>query len=69
MPVEWVEKLNKAALKCRDREIIQLCEQIPASSALLAKILTNWANDFLFDKVIDLIEAAKIKKPELVLNK
>ena len=69
MPSDWVEQLNIAALKCRDREIIQLCEQIPASSALLAKILTNWANDFLFDKVIDLIEAAKIKKPELVLNK
>jgi signal transduction histidine kinase/DNA-binding NarL/FixJ family response regulator len=69
MPVEWVEKLNKAALKCRDRDIIQLCEQIPKTHSPLAKTLTNWANDFLFDKVIDLIQAVPAKKPALILKK
>lgn len=68
MPVEWVEKLNKAALKCRDREIIQLCEEIPKIHAPLAKTLTNWANDFLFDKVIDLIKTLAAKQPALVLK-
>jgi len=68
MPVEWVEKLNKAALKCRDREIIQLCEQIPKTHAPLAKTLTNWANDFLFDKIIDLIQPVPAKQPALVLK-
>lgn len=68
MPVEWVEKLNKAALKCRERDIIQLCEQIPKTHAPLAKTLTNWANDFLFDKIIDLIQAVPAKQPALILK-
>ena len=69
MPVEWVEKLNKAALKCRDREIVQLCEQIPQTHSALAKTLTNLANDFLFDKIIDLIQIVQAKQPALVIKK
>ena len=60
MPREWVEKLNRAAFKCSDREIIRLCEQIPATQAPLAKILRDWADNFLFDKVIDLIQQVRV---------
>ncbi len=60
MPREWVEKLNRAAFKCSDREIIRLCEQIPATYAPLAKILRDWADNFLFDKVIDLIQKVRV---------
>ena len=65
MPVEWVEDLTKAALKCRDRDIINLCELIPQIHAPLAKTLTHWANDFMFDLIIDLIQAAQTKQSAL----
>ncbi|MCP2730041.1 ATP-binding response regulator, partial [Limnofasciculus baicalensis] len=60
MPKEWVEKLNRAAFKCSDREIIWLCEQVPATHAPLAKILRDWADNFLFDQVIDLIQQVRV---------
>ena len=60
MPKEWVENLNQAALKCRDYEIIQLVEQIPEIHSPLANTLRNWANNFLFDQVIELIQRAQV---------
>jgi two-component system sensor histidine kinase/response regulator len=62
MPREWVEKLNQAALKCLDHEILRLCEQIPQAHASLANTLRDWANNFLFDRVIDLIQQAPTKQ-------
>ncbi|HBE18655.1 MAG TPA: hypothetical protein DEG17_13200 [Cyanobacteria bacterium UBA11149] len=56
MPREWVEKLNLAAVKCSDLEIIRLCEQIPATDSPLANTLRDWADNFLFQQVMDLIE-------------
>ena len=60
MPREWVEKLNRAAFKCSDREIIRLCKQIPYTHSPLANTLRDWANNFLFDKVIDLIQKVRV---------
>ncbi len=60
MPREWVEQLHQAALKCLDHVIIQLSEQIPEAHAPLANALRNWANNFLFEKVIDLTQQAQV---------
>ncbi len=60
MPKEWRENLNQAALKCLDHEIIQLVEQIPEVHSPLANSLRDWADNFLFDQVIELIQRAQV---------
>ncbi|NEP10957.1 MAG: response regulator [Symploca sp. SIO2C1] len=60
MPKEWLENLNQAALKCLDHEIIQLVEQIPEVHSPLANSLRDWADNFLFDQVIELIQRAQV---------
>ena len=56
MPLDWVEKLHRAALKCRDDLIVKLAQAIPNSDAELANCLVDWANHFLFDRIIELIQ-------------
>jgi len=60
MPREWLESLNKAAIKCLDHEIIQLVDQIPEVHSPLANTLSNWANNFLFEEVIELIQRVQV---------
>lgn len=68
MPREWVEKLYQAALKGLDHVIIQLLEQIPETHVPLANTLEDWANNFLFDRVIDLIQLVQFMEPECILG-
>ncbi len=56
MPREWVEKLHQAALKCLDHLIIELVKEIPETHAPLANTLEDWAINFIFDQIIDLIQ-------------
>jgi two-component system sensor histidine kinase/response regulator len=56
MPGEWVENLNRAAFKCLDHEILRLVEYIPEEHAPLANSLRDWADNFLFDRVITLVQ-------------
>ena len=60
MPREWLESLNQAAIKCLDHEIIQLVNQIPEVHSPLANTLSNWANNFLFEEVIELIQRVQV---------
>jgi hypothetical protein len=60
MPSEWVEKLDRAALKCLDHAIVELIKEIPEAHAPLANALEDWANNFLFDRIIDLIQQIKV---------
>ncbi|MBE9040486.1 response regulator [Oscillatoriales cyanobacterium LEGE 11467] len=57
MPSDWIEDLHQAALKCRDDVILELVKCIPESDAELASFLQLWANDFLFERIIELIQA------------
>jgi PAS domain S-box-containing protein len=56
MPSEWRQQLWKAAVECDDHTTLELIQQIPSTSAVLANTLTDWANNFRFDLLIDLIE-------------
>lgn len=56
MPLDWIEDLHQAALKCRDDEILQLAKMIPESYSELAKCLADWAENFLFDRILELTE-------------
>ncbi len=60
MPADWVAQLRDAAIQCFDSLIFQLVEQIPEASAPLADTLTDWSNDFRFDKILDLIEQVNL---------
>ncbi len=68
MPRDWVKKLHEAALKCLDHVIIQLIEQIPEANAPLANTLEEWANNFLFNQIIDLIQSVQAREPELAIR-
>jgi two-component system sensor histidine kinase/response regulator len=68
MPTEWIEQLHQAANKCFDHVIIQLIKEIPQAHAPLAIALENWANNFLFEQVIDLIQQVQVKEPLFALK-
>ena len=55
MPADWVEKLHLYACQCSDDAIFHLLKQIPAEKLDLANTLTALANDFEFEKIMDLI--------------
>lgn len=58
LPTAWLEKLYLAASGCSDRQIFQLLEQIPTSQATLIDTLSELANNFRFDTILNLTEAA-----------
>jgi PAS domain S-box-containing protein len=59
MPDEWVTQLYEAAIRGADHHVLQLVEQIPIAHAPLARMLTNWANNFRFDHIINLVQQAR----------
>ena len=56
MSSEWINKLSQAANKGSDEEILELIKQISSNQVNLQNILTNWANNFQFDQIIQLID-------------
>jgi len=48
--------------------IIQLIKEIPQAHAPLAIALENWANNFLFEQVLDLIQQVQVKEPLFALK-
>ncbi|MFP4299443.1 MAG: ATP-binding protein [Spirulinaceae cyanobacterium] len=55
MPTPWLEQLKQAAITGFDEEIIELTKSIPEAHQQLRDTLIQWANDFDFDAVLDLI--------------
>ncbi|MGB5961247.1 MAG: response regulator [Coleofasciculaceae cyanobacterium] len=68
MPNDWVKKLETAALKCLDHVIIELLLQVPANQAPLAQVLEDWANNYMFDRIIDLIQEQSLNLPQYSLH-
>ena len=58
MPSDWIRDLHQAALECSDDSILELVSQIPPESDPLAIALQEWAQNFLFDPVVELTEIA-----------
>lgn len=57
MPLEWIANLHHATLCAREKQILQLVEQIPESDWFLAKALKDLVNDFRLDLIIDLTQS------------
>ncbi|MCG8364157.1 MAG: PAS domain S-box protein, partial [Pseudanabaenales cyanobacterium] len=56
MPSEWVIQLRQAAIQVDADCILQLIEQIPTVHACLSKGLTDLAQNFGFDEIIELTQ-------------
>ncbi len=54
MPYQWRVQLHQAAAECSDDRILELLEQIPSDNAPLAIALADLANNFLFDRIMEL---------------
>lgn len=59
MPPEWVDMLYQAADSVNDEEIFQLVNQILPTHAPLAQAIADLINNYRYDRLIDLIEAAR----------
>ena len=58
MPNEWIGDLLQAAIQVDADLILQLIDQIPSDHAVLAKGLSNLAQKFCFDEIIELAQSA-----------
>jgi CheY-like chemotaxis protein/two-component sensor histidine kinase len=58
MPAEWVKQFYDAALIGDDELMFERMAEIPAPFAPLRHAMTDWANEYRFDKVTDFIESA-----------
>ncbi|MGA1474106.1 MAG: ATP-binding protein [Prochlorothrix sp.] len=56
MPLDWLFKVQEAAIQGNDTQLLDLIEQIPPDSQALALTLKKWAYDFHFEPLITLIE-------------
>ena len=55
MPSEWLKELEEAADKGLDDQIIHLLSQHETLDPSLKQTLETWANDFEFDKILNLL--------------
>ncbi|HEY9607809.1 response regulator [Allocoleopsis sp.] len=62
MPSEWVNELYQAAVSIENERIFQLIEQIPPPHLPLAQAIADLVNNFRCDRILDLIEQARILK-------
>jgi PAS domain S-box-containing protein len=56
MPAEWVIQLHQAAIDADADLILSLVATIPEFDASSAEVITDWINNFRFDKVTNLTE-------------
>jgi two-component system sensor histidine kinase/response regulator len=59
MPKEWINKLNQAAAECSYDLVLGLIKEIPPEDTLLIAGLKDLANNFMFDKIME-ISASKV---------
>ena len=55
---DWIEQLHRAAVLGQDAKILTLIAQIPQPQADLIEALTQWAQDFRFEKILMLTRSA-----------
>jgi two-component system, sensor histidine kinase and response regulator len=60
MSPEWVQQVYTAAAQCSDDLILELIEQIPSENEALQDFIKNLAQDFQFEKIMELTSIAGI---------
>jgi adenylate cyclase len=59
MPASWLKNLAYAASTCNDNLIFRLTKELSPEQTLLIQTINNLANEFQFDKILELVELAK----------
>lgn len=59
MPIGWIEEMSQRASQGNDVILFQLIEQIPPEHQTLAIGLTNWVENYQFEKIVQLTNAWK----------
>ncbi|MDZ8189839.1 MAG: ATP-binding protein [Nostoc sp. ChiSLP02] len=54
MPPEWLQQIHYAAASCSDDLILELLKQIPADKSQIFHILRDLANNYQFEKIMEL---------------
>lgn len=54
MSPEWLSEVYQAAEECSDEMIFQLLAKIPPENTVLRQMLSDLANNFLFDEIMEL---------------
>lgn len=57
LPQPWLQTLQQAAIKGSDEQILQLTKDLPPEATALAKSLTQWAQNFQFDAILELLQS------------
>ncbi|MGC1249016.1 MAG: PAS domain S-box protein [Spirulinaceae cyanobacterium] len=63
MPPEWTMQLQEAAIQGFDEQILELIAAIPPNYSPLSQALEDYAHNFRFDKVRDLIQQINEEQP------
>ncbi len=56
MPQSWIQDLNQAATQLNHQLVLNAIDQIPKNHASLSQVLTQLANDFRYDIIIDITQ-------------
>lgn len=57
MPPDWIKGIGQRASQGNDVLLLQLIEQIPSEHQSLAIALTNWVENYQFEKIVQLMDA------------
>ena len=55
MPSQWLRELHQAASQLKGKRVLELIAQMPTDRANLARQLRNLAENYQFDRIVDLI--------------
>ncbi len=61
MPPDWIEQVYDFAGCCIDDKILALLKLIPPEHQPLAQVIADWANNFQFTQIMELIDYAKAR--------
>ncbi len=58
MPQDWLGELQTATTRLDTESVLQLLNHIPPQHSPIAHAITDWVNNFRFDKIIELLSSA-----------
>lgn len=56
MSQQWCSQLYQAALECRDDQIISLLQEMPSDLLEIQTKITQWADNYLFEKILEFLD-------------
>ncbi|PSB27187.1 hybrid sensor histidine kinase/response regulator [Stenomitos frigidus] len=63
MPADWLAHLHQAAIKGFDHQISRLIQRLPPAHEPLARALTDWNQNFQFDRIVTITQQLLERTP------